>query len=67
MVAEYAQKSISKYLAKLVENGSPMINDSADDIIIFIIDRSFDPLTPLLHYYSYEASLFDLLKITFEG
>ncbi len=32
-----------------------------------LFDRSIDAITPLLHSFTYEAILFDLAKVAFEG
>ncbi len=51
----------------MLANKSHLLKPEADDITILIFDRSIDPITPLLHSFTYEAILFDLAKVAFEG
>jgi syntaxin-binding protein 1 len=50
----------------LHKNKSNVINPQAEDIEVIILDRSLDPITPLLHNLRYESMLFDLLQLQLE-
>lgn len=38
-----------------------VVNENAETIDVLILDRSIDPVTPLLHDLFYESMLFDLM------
>ena len=60
-------KAAKHYLASLVENKSFIVNRYASDVTLLLFDRSVDAVTPLMHGFSYEAMLFDLMKISYES
>ena len=37
---------------------------TAPDLTILLMDRSVDTVTPFIHYFTYEALLFDFFKIS---
>jgi hypothetical protein len=49
----------------LLNRKSECLHKDATDITIFLLDRTIDPITPLLHTFTYEALLFDVLKVAF--
>lgn len=61
------ERAAKKYLGILVKNKSKNLQKSAKDITYLVLDRSIDPITPLLHYFTYEALLFDLFMVDFVG
>jgi len=52
---------LKNYLFNLLDAKSPAIKANAQDLTIYITDRSIDVITPLLHGYAYESLLYDLL------
>lgn len=58
------QETIKKYLGILLENRSPNLVKTAPDLTILLMDRSVDTVTPFIHYFTYEALLFDFFKIS---
>ncbi len=40
---------------------SNAIDPNAPDLTFFVVDRSVDVVTPVLHGYSYESLLYDIL------
>lgn len=53
-------------MAILHKNKATVLSEDAEDVDVFIIDRSLDPITPFLHDLHYEPMLFDLLKMQLE-
>lgn len=47
---------------KLLDSKSHAIDPNASDLTIFVVDRSVDAITPIIHGYSYESLLYDLLN-----
>lgn len=56
-VAQELYKRIEKYLQKKTQD------EEAAPVKFVIIDRSFDPLTPLVHDYYYQSLVYDLLSV----
>lgn len=48
------------------KNKTIVLSQDAEDIDVFIIDRSIDSMTPFLHDLHYEPMLFDLLNMELE-
>jgi hypothetical protein len=44
---------MEEYIEILKKNQSPEINKNAGDIYLIILDRSIDPLTPVMHDFYY--------------
>lgn len=47
----------------LHKNKAGVIKETAKDIDIIVVDRSLDPMTPLMHDLHFEAMLFDLFDL----
>lgn len=47
----------------LHKNKATVLSQDAEDVDVFIIDRSLDAITPFLHDLHYESMLFDLLNM----
>jgi hypothetical protein len=60
-VVERAAKEVNNYLKRLLDASSSAIDPAAPDLTILVVDRSIDFITPLLHGYSYEGLLNDIL------
>ena len=60
-VVERAAKEVKNYLRRLLDASSSAIDPSAPDLTFLVVDRSIDIITPLLHGYSYEGLLYDIL------
>lgn len=54
---------MEEYLEQLKNNNSPEINKNAGDAYLIIIDRSIDPLTPVMHDFYYQPLLYDIFKV----
>ena len=54
-------KEVKNYLRRLLDASSSAIDPSAPDLTFLVVDRSIDIITPLLHGYSYEGLLYDIL------
>ena len=59
-VAKRVHQRIEKFLQLKKDDDE---DENPAPIKIIILDRSFDPLTPILHDYYYQAMCFDLLKL----
>ena len=46
---------------RLLDSSSIAIDPKAPDLTILVVDRSIDVVTPLLHGYSYQGLLYDIL------
>ena len=64
-VAEKVAKRLHQRIEKFLElkKGNEGEEENPSPIKIIILDRSFDPLTPVLHDYYYQAMCYDLLKL----
>ena len=59
-VAKRVYQRVEKFLQTKQDDNEA---ETAAPIKIIILDRSFDPLTPILHDYYYQAMAHDLLKL----
>ncbi len=66
-MAETLLENCNKYIKILLENKSEKISKEAPEIVFLLLDRSVDPITPLLHSFTYESMYNDILKVSFEG
>jgi len=64
-VAERVAKVLKERISRFIELKKKQDEDPSDEppapIKIVILDRSFDPLTPVLHDYYYQSMLYELL------
>ena len=65
-MAEEVKRRIEDCVGVLLKNKSRTVNPQAEDVELIILDRSLDPITPLLHDLRYESMLFDLLGLELE-
>jgi hypothetical protein len=63
-MAKSLESVINNYLGILLQNRSPNLNKDAGDLTILMLDRSIDTVTPFIHYFTYEALLFDFFTIS---
>lgn len=61
--AEFVEADIKKKITQLSDWKS---NESRDRGTLLIVDRSIDPVSPIMHEYTYQAMCNDLLKINGE-
>ncbi|KAL4473905.1 hypothetical protein ABPG74_022769 [Tetrahymena malaccensis] len=66
LFAHYFEKKLQEMVLKLKESESPYIDPTAGEIYLIIVDRGIDPVTPLLHDYSYQSMIYDLLEVDTE-
>lgn len=52
-MAHELERTVKEYLGILVKNKSTILKKGAKDITYLLLDRSIDPITPLLHYFTY--------------
>lgn len=52
-VVQRCAKEVHNYLMKLLESKSAAVDPNAEDLTIFVVDRSIDVITPTLHGYAY--------------
>lgn len=62
-MAEKIGEEIEEIIAMLYRNKAEVVSQEAPDIDIVVVDRSLDPITPLMHDLHFEAMLFDLFDI----
>ncbi|OHT13972.1 Vacuolar protein sorting-associated protein 45 [Tritrichomonas foetus] len=57
-------KTIATGLSQLVSSNGDLFNNSRDDsVVVLILDRRNDPVTPLLHFFYYLPIIHDLFTI----
>lgn len=61
-VIEKSAKEMKAYLMKLLDSNSTAINPNAPDLTFFVVDRSIDVISPIIHGYAYESLLYDILN-----
>ncbi|EAR90240.2 Sec1 family protein (macronuclear) [Tetrahymena thermophila SB210] len=66
LFANYFEKKLQEMILKLKESESPYIDPTSGEIYLIIVDRGIDPVTPLLHDYSYQSMIYDLLEVDTE-
>jgi predicted nucleotide-binding protein (sugar kinase/HSP70/actin superfamily) len=52
-IVERSAKEVKNYMMKLLDSGSTAIDRNSTDLTIFVVDRSIDVITPILHGYAY--------------
>lgn len=62
-LGDLMKRKLASYIMNLERNNSEFLNPESGDIVIIILDRSFDPLTPFMHDFFYEPMTYDLLNI----
>lgn len=55
--------SLSAHLSRFNYSANGEGKDSREKAQILILDRSFDPISPLMHDYTYQAMVHDLLNV----
>ncbi|KAL4482223.1 hypothetical protein ABPG72_018004 [Tetrahymena utriculariae] len=66
LFANYFEKKLQEMILKLKESESLYIDPTAGEIYLILVDRGIDPVTPLLHDYSYQSMIYDLLEVDTE-
>jgi len=62
----FARGRVAEEVQKLVEpsvKGALNTSEDAQKCYVTILDRSFDPLAPLMHSFGYQASIYDSLEV----
>uniref|UniRef100_A0A7S4K4B5 Uncharacterized protein n=1 Tax=Guillardia theta TaxID=55529 RepID=A0A7S4K4B5_GUITH len=62
-IAKALQVSLSNFDKQIVEGNSWWQPKRSEPANILIVDRSFDALTPLMHEYTYQAMVYDLMEM----
>lgn len=60
-MAEEIEESLKEFVKELMVEKEVVVDESAENVEVLILDRSIDPVTPLLHDLFYEPMLFDLM------
>eukprot|EP01087_Luapelamoeba_hula_P010389 TRINITY_DN2751_c0_g1_i1.p1 TRINITY_DN2751_c0_g1~~TRINITY_DN2751_c0_g1_i1.p1 ORF type:complete len:596 (+),score=98.55 TRINITY_DN2751_c0_g1_i1:112-1899(+) len=63
-VASSLASAVNKKLRDLSPDARGQLNKGGDRALLLILDRTFDPVSPLLHEFTYQAMIYDLLPIT---
>jgi syntaxin-binding protein 1 len=59
-MAETISEDFKEFIKTLRMEKSSILSENAENVEVLLIDRSIDPVTPLLHDFFYESMLFDL-------
>jgi len=62
-IAKALQVGLSNFDKQIVDGNSWWQPKRSDPATILIVDRSFDALTPLIHEYTYQAMVYDLIEM----
>jgi len=63
IVAEKVETRLGELFAALEKSGAENYDKSAGKINILILDRSYDPITPMLRDFFYQPLVYDLLSV----